>query len=1741
MSTSLIKLLIAGLLLLTAFSVSAQVTHVDTNIANVDNSGSMSINRPTGTLVDDMLVAYIVARRNKTGITGPAGWTKQYEQYNGATFLAVFWKVATPGDVASGSYTFNFANDDGVVGSVSAYRGIDTVAPFVGFNASTGDSVTATAPSISTGSNVNTMVLRGVSWRNNNNISSPVFERLDTVSTADRNSLTISEAQKPLAAPTTTGTAVFTGGDNDQWIATTFVFRAPQSPTITANLTTLTVGSVMPPSTADYRLVISNTSPSIAATNVTASNTLPAGFTFRSGSVSTSGTCPRSPTTNPALGQSVLSWGTWTMNAGCVVTINYTVDISTNSAIGLINDDASVSGANFTTVTDTGVATDEDLTVVCSINHITNTGTVSSAYLDLSDADNSSTACTRKLENSGFVSGVVWLDEDKDGINDIEEGRLTNVSVELRDGVCVPNSTCPTVRTDQFGNYAFRELLPGNYDVVVQPATLPTNVVNTDGPFGLATRSIVLASGQTLSNQDFGYKATDNTGIIGDRIWSDANADGVQDPGEAGIAGVTLTLRDAAGGVVDTTTTNADGDYLFTGIPFGPHYTVTASSGGVLTGFTPTVGPQSIGSFVSAPITLNNAVTTVTDIDFGFDNPSTITITDRVWFDADGSGTQNGGEPGIAGVTMELLNSGGDVVATATTNASGDFSFSGVPAGSNYSVKVSDRNNALEKMVQTTATTSAGNQLIAGAITTAAAVAGDPLVLNTVGDDGTPTFGYNRPGSISGIVWSDAVGPTGASALQDNGEPGIAGVIVTLTPPAFIDLGNGAGVPITALTESDGRYSFNDLPPADYTVQILVANRPTHTLHTKDPDNNQNHSAVVSLPLGESLINQNFGYRNSALNPISGTVFLDRDKDGVEEPDGNDGIPANSDDESGIAGVTLALKATFELIDGSIDIDGNGVINANDDGAYAGYTVIDGRIDFNNDGVANGSDDGFVRGVDVIDGRFDINGDNAITSTDDGRVVGSVLATTTSDSSGDYTFNGVVDGDYVVEVTDDDGIVAGYDSTSGLGTLSVEVTGAPVTDVDFGYIKDEEAGSISGEVWIDEAVTNGLADEKETNLSEVTLYLCRAPIVSAPCDPSDPEFVKQTITDARGEYVFDDLPAATYKVDADSTTVPADLTLTVDPAAVALSKGEKIRSVDIGYEPDTGEGVLSGFVWTDVDSDGFYDAGEAPIGGVTVYIYGPFESLLTTAVTKPDGSWIVTGLTGPNLIDDITVAYEPGDIPVSLVPSQPTNMPLGEDRYFPVNLQSDADGFVGNLNFGFPPTVSATLGSVTGTVYSDADESGDYDSVIDGEFQAITLNLVDCGADGCGNANDRITATTSTDSNGNYSFSGIPDGEYRVVVSDVGDVLQDLNILESFADPLLIDGTNGRVKTNINQGYVSNTLFGSVGNRFWLDTNGDGIIDDDEPGIEGITIQCWADNNRNQIPNDPSIPSANVIPQPGIDNLLRTTVTDQNGEYYCTSMPTGQYMVIVFDSLGFTEADDGTLVTGSAADNRAKPWRYTLTTASPNLSVDFGVTGSNSIGGKVFIEDEGLVEPDLDGTVDAGVELDGVTSPTAGPANPIDVSADTPAVGVIVALYIQQPNGTFSFVGNTVTNADGDYSFGGLPDGDYRVVVQPSGSTIDGFGQTGDPDLVSNALGHGDEDLVCDSPTSGLCDNATVQRVGGSSALTDIKFWLSKELCNDTRHTYDVLGRSGAWRSAVHMGVDERGRSLWVSDIRFKG
>ncbi|KJK43949.1 hypothetical protein UK23_31170, partial [Lentzea aerocolonigenes] len=81
--------------------------------------------------------------------------------------------------------------------------------------------------------------------------------------------------------------------------------------------------------------------------------------------------------------------------------------------------------------------------------------------------------------------------------------------------------------------------------------------------------------GQTEQDLTWDFGLIPATGAVGDKVFSDADADGVQDAGEAGVPNVPVELfRQGPNGPVSvgTTTTDANGVYLFSGLGAGDYF-----------------------------------------------------------------------------------------------------------------------------------------------------------------------------------------------------------------------------------------------------------------------------------------------------------------------------------------------------------------------------------------------------------------------------------------------------------------------------------------------------------------------------------------------------------------------------------------------------------------------------------------------------------------------------------------------------------------------------------------------------------------------------------------------------------------------------------------------------------------------------------------------------------------------------------------------------------------------------------------------------------------------------------------------------------------------------------------------------------------------------------------------------------------------------------------------------------------
>jgi uncharacterized protein (DUF2141 family) len=159
--------------------------------------------------------------------------------------------------------------------------------------------------------------------------------------------------------------------------------------------------------------------------------------------------------------------------------------------------------------------------------------------------------------------------------------------------------------------------------------------------------------------------------MISGIVFGDVNGDGTQDAGESGIPGVMVELRN---GVSGTMTTPADGSFSFD-VDRSGTYTVTATTP---TGYTAT-------TLVEAVVDITGPDQSVT-VDFGYRGIGTILGT--VFDDRDGDGAQDGGEPGIGGVTITLLQ-GSSTISSTMTTVNGSYGFAPLFLG-DYTVRETD-------------------------------------------------------------------------------------------------------------------------------------------------------------------------------------------------------------------------------------------------------------------------------------------------------------------------------------------------------------------------------------------------------------------------------------------------------------------------------------------------------------------------------------------------------------------------------------------------------------------------------------------------------------------------------------------------------------------------------------------------------------------------------------------------------------------------------------------------------------------------------------------------------------------------------------------------------------------------------------------------------------------------------------------------------------------------------------------
>lgn len=153
------------------------------------------------------------------------------------------------------------------------------------------------------------------------------------------------------------------------------------------------------------------------------------------------------------------------------------------------------------------------------------------------------------------VSDFVWNDEDLDGIQDPDEQGLKDVTVMLYNSE--RNKIDETI-TDENGRYLFDDLTSGDYYITIIPPKgyrlSPADQSNTVFNGGEKDSDADPKTGQTsiFTLDPSQNDTTRDVGLfqlatLGDYVWRDKDEDGIQDPDEEGLKGITVTLYDENG------------------------------------------------------------------------------------------------------------------------------------------------------------------------------------------------------------------------------------------------------------------------------------------------------------------------------------------------------------------------------------------------------------------------------------------------------------------------------------------------------------------------------------------------------------------------------------------------------------------------------------------------------------------------------------------------------------------------------------------------------------------------------------------------------------------------------------------------------------------------------------------------------------------------------------------------------------------------------------------------------------------------------------------------------------------------------------------------------------------------------------------------------------------------------------------------------------------------------------------
>ena len=1208
---------------------------------------------------------------------------------------------------------------------------------------------------------------------------------------------------------------------------------------------------------------------------------------------------------------------------------------------------------------------------------ITNTASLGEFDQIDSNPDNNKDSATFKV--GGTLSGTIYNDVKawwffSEGTGKPFEG----VTVRLldADGNPVKDSSGAdiTTKTDADGKYTFTRLPMGSYKVEVVPGEAKVdgtdvNLADYKQTFAYGSSMTIAQIGKgklvtpdpiTLTSAapnvtkiDFGFVKPVS---VGNFVWFDANKDGIQDPDEVGVAGVTVTLDqplgmdpvlDADGNVVKPVITDANGKYVFTNLLPGP-YELTFT---IPDGYSETARYAGDDSAVDSDGAQTWPVLKQGEDDMTFDLGLIAdgTIGDTLFWDVDNNGGSepSGADKPLAGVTVKLTYTtpaGVEKTLTTVTDENGKYSFKDLAPG-DYVVTV-DKASLATVCPECTAQTHAPS----GDLT---ASEGQELSLTS-----KVTL---SPGKMT-------------NNDQDWAFTGVANtaIVKAIAEPAEVPAGGftpGTSVTYTLTVTNEG--------PSPATGVIAQDKLPSGVTFVSAEGDGTYDAASGKWDLSGEVIEKGATRTlritvtidsSAAGSVVTNTATIEKqDQIGDKKPDNTSSVPLT-------AGYTIAGKL-YNDADASFS-------SSDSEAPYAGVTVALLKKD----------------GTPVLD--------------KDGNPV-----TAVTDADGKYSFPGLALGEYTVSVVDPtSGPLAGTKPTeayTGRYKTTADVTIAEATgsviDVNFGFVKP---ASVGDKVWMD-VNRDGLQDADEPAMPGVTVTLTRAD-GSAVTDASGNPVAAVT-TDANGKYVFENLLPGDYTV---TFTNPAGYEATISDAgddrgldsngssaSVSLAQGQDDATVDYGL---VGTGVIGDQLFVDANQSGgdALDAGDKPLAGVKVTLVwtGPGGITRTyETTTDADGKYRFENL--------LPGEYKVSVDPESLLAAEPlldvlTHSPAGDveaKKVVSADVKADKDKLAQAFNLSASVTLTGEANSslsqdwgfgisadtaITKVITDPDEEAQESFEFTPGKEVTYTLTLTNNGPGAATGvkASDQLpsgVAFVKAQGDGSYDpDSGVWDlSGLTLAKGDVKTLTVTVAITGEGAGTLITnvakithqdqagdDPTNNEASASFKGGF-------NLGGSVYRDSDGSYSKSETEQRFKDVTVALVGEDGT---------------PVLDADGKPMTATTDENGAYQFVGLAPGAYRVVIVDP---NAGDLAGLIPTQAYTGRGETQAAVTITDASVQGVDFGLVAPATIGDRVWDDANG------NGT-DEGE-----------PGVPHATVILTDANGVEVARTTTDANGNYQFTG----------------------------------------------------------------------------------------------------------------------------------